>query len=548
MALDEFLPTSFGSSRSRPSTPSATPGLGAATPPTPAQTSSHKAPARVHRDFGKFSQQNRGIAIKMMEKMGYKMGEGLGSRGQGIVNPIEVKARPEKMGLAYKGRSERTAQSIQDEHKRKRAERRAAAGRDGDETGSDSSTSSTSVRPKASSGTKPARRKPKVVFQSVDEVIQRVEARLQGQSVTSEPAAAPALAKPATILDMTGPEVRERDLGSLRSATPRAAGPDIGITGPSVEEDIRLIIDLCLADMSSQDQERRIQQHRLKALAQERTGIEDSLITTETEIDALETMIQATISCEALARQVTQVPPEERQAMFGKLVDAVVDLHDRYASRWRDFDLEGFVTGVLAGPLATVLADWSPLAEPQFLQSALRRIRMAMTTHDYLYPPNTADPASAASSGDGPPAEWRHRLGTLSDHQFPSPGWSADEAQQRLLILDSLRKKDTRMTPYEALMYQSWLPRVRSALVNDWPIDRTGQPTSSPTTVKAANESALQLVETWRPPLIPQYLFHHLVDHAVLPKLANAVDAYVPDRGTGHIHQWLHPWLPLLGK
>lgn len=39
------------------------------------------------------------FAAKMMAKMAYVAGQGLGSSGQGIINPIETKLRPQEAGL-----------------------------------------------------------------------------------------------------------------------------------------------------------------------------------------------------------------------------------------------------------------------------------------------------------------------------------------------------------------------------------------------------------------------------------------------------------------
>ena len=39
------------------------------------------------------------FAQRMMAKMGYKEGEGLGKEGEGMVNPIEVKLRPQGAGV-----------------------------------------------------------------------------------------------------------------------------------------------------------------------------------------------------------------------------------------------------------------------------------------------------------------------------------------------------------------------------------------------------------------------------------------------------------------
>ncbi|KAM6553220.1 hypothetical protein CsatB_013982 [Cannabis sativa] len=49
--------------------------------------------------FGAFEEHTKGFGSKMMAKMGYVEGEGLGKDGQGIAKPIDVVKRPKSLGL-----------------------------------------------------------------------------------------------------------------------------------------------------------------------------------------------------------------------------------------------------------------------------------------------------------------------------------------------------------------------------------------------------------------------------------------------------------------
>lgn len=121
------------------------------------------------QEFGKFEEFTKGIGSKLLMKMGYKPGQGLGANGSGIVEPIDVKLRPQKMGLGHGGFDERT-QAVKKEMDVKMEE-------DEEEFAATS---------KAKSSKRAA-----IVYKTADEVIREQEA--------------------FKIIDMTGREVKEMD-------------------------------------------------------------------------------------------------------------------------------------------------------------------------------------------------------------------------------------------------------------------------------------------------------------------------------------------------
>jgi tuftelin-interacting protein 11 len=96
--VPESFPSAFGAARAQRSfVRSDSPASKPATP----------LPAHERAHFSKLS----GFGAKMMEKMGWQAGMGLGTTGEGIVIPVESKLRPKNMGIAFKGFKEKTEQS-----------------------------------------------------------------------------------------------------------------------------------------------------------------------------------------------------------------------------------------------------------------------------------------------------------------------------------------------------------------------------------------------------------------------------------------------------
>ena len=88
------------------------------------------------------------------------------------------------------------------------------------------------------------------------------------------------------------------------------------------------------------------------------------------------------------------------------------------------------------------------------------------------------------------------------------------------------------MTPYESLIWNAWLPKVRSALNNDWSPEKP--------------QPAVQLYEAWST-LLPPFVRDNFFDQLILPKVHKAVGDWNPRKQHTRLHMIVFPWLPHIG-
>lgn len=96
--------------------------LGAVPPPSAAGPSvpakaAFKLSREEERHFAKISTSSS-VGAKLLARMGWTSGSGLGAKGEGIVTPIESKLRPKGAGLNYGGFGERTKQAKEEDRRR----------------------------------------------------------------------------------------------------------------------------------------------------------------------------------------------------------------------------------------------------------------------------------------------------------------------------------------------------------------------------------------------------------------------------------------------
>ena len=88
------------------------------------------------------------------------------------------------------------------------------------------------------------------------------------------------------------------------------------------------------------------------------------------------------------------------------------------------------------------------------------------------------------------------------------------------------------MTPFDSWLWHAWLPRVRSAINNEWAVEDP--------------QPAIRLYEAWSN-ILPGFIRDNFFDQLVLPKLQKAVADWNPRKSNTSLHGLIFPWLPHVG-
>lgn len=290
------------------------------------------------------SKGGNSFATRMMAKMGYVEGRGLGSSGQGIVNPIEAQARPQGAGLGAV--REKTKQARQEE-------KRAAAHRG--EVLEDSSDEERRIRQKkkearrqearSETGTPVPRTKPQ--FRTAREM----EVDMEGLEV-------PNVLK--SLVDATGKEQR------ILTSTAGLMAPQQFVNQGEGE-------NLKIAQRA---------RHDLEAFADEWKGLTERKNFIEIEESQI---VEGLDDHRARAEQLTELvadvgsleisQADSLEANFDELTSKLETLESKYQDVFDEYRLSETAVAAVHPLFRQMMEEWEPLKDPTFLVSNLRRLQ-----------------------------------------------------------------------------------------------------------------------------------------------------------------------------
>ncbi|RPB23784.1 TFP11-domain-containing protein [Terfezia boudieri ATCC MYA-4762] len=419
------------------------------------------------------------FAARMMAKMGYVPGQGLGTQGQGILAPIEVKLRPQGVGVG----------AIKEKTEQAKAEARRAAELRGEVLSDSDSEKERKTRKAKKKGAAAgaahvSRKKEKPKFKTAEE-IEKSAVGLRVPSVLK------------SIVDMRGPEARVLDptSGLFTKAVPEAKK-----LSPEEEEKLKI------ARMARRD---------LESFAAEWQGLQDKKAYADQEeerltkdVDEQTEQIQRLTALTELVRKLKSVSIDDdgsrlvriEEETFKEMVEQLETLQFQFKDELEVYKLSEIAVAAIVPVFKQCMATWTPISDPFYLTELLRRLRLLLKVK------------------------------------------SREDIEARYNKRGYLERPSKSATAYESLIYNLWLPKVRSAINNQWDVH-------DPSPV-------LTLLEAWGS-LLPPFIYANVLDQLVMPKLKAAISDWNPrlefsssssrkkaSAPTPPPHIWIFPWLP----
>ncbi|KAM7019007.1 tuftelin-interacting protein 11 [Tautogolabrus adspersus] len=501
------------------------------------------------KGIGSWEKHTKGIGQKLLQKMGYQPGKGLGKNAQGIINPIEAKLRKGKGAVGAYG-NERTKQSLQDfpvvdseEEEEKEFQKELGQWRK-DPTGPG------------------GKKKPKYSYRTVDEL------KAKGKLAPRSTAVSAGELAQVKVIDMTGRE--QKVYYSYSQMTNKHSVPDegppsmstqdqrgSGFALPELEHNLQLLIDLTEQDILQSARRLQHEKDVVVSLSHESRALQSRL---DAEQDAIQRM-------EAVLALVERFPSGEMAPGEGPTVQECARIFETlqtdYYEEYKTMGLADLAVAVVQPLLKEKLRSWDPLKDSSYCLEDIGQWRAILESRDLhsSAPDSNMDPyhrllwevwipvMRSCVSG------WQPRIvGPMVDCVevwVPLlPLWILDHMLEQLILPRLQREVDnwnplTDTVPIHSWIHP-WLPLLQSRLEPLYPPIRS-KLSNALQRWHPSDASARLILQPWKDVFTPGAWEAFMVKN-IIPKLALCLEELVinPHQQQMEPFHWVMDWEGML--
>ncbi|KAK0075500.1 hypothetical protein PV325_006813 [Microctonus aethiopoides] len=493
-------------------------------------------PALMNTGVGGWEVHTKGIGAKLLIKMGFEPGKGLGKKLQGISAPVEAHLRRGRGAIGAYG-PEKLAKIKDEDVKEEKA-----------------------FKEKLSHWRKSTinknKKEIKYQYRSVDEVLEDTKSRPNIKSSLGNNS----MSK-VKVIDMTGPQ--QRVLSGYHAIAGGQKRPDDSINDmdkrsltnfslPELQHNLNLIVDMCEQNIIQNDRRTRHLSDRVVALDAEKKNMTKIVSHHEKLIDTLENVLSIV---EKLMMKNDEMTLKETAVAFQKL-------QDQYYEEYKMYELGEMASSFVVPKVKDCLATWNPLIDPKQPISIIKEWKdileaglSTLQTRNML-PYDQLIWNAWMPSMRGAVQEWTCRhpdpLIELIEHWMPLlPAWILDNILD-LLILPKLTLEVEEWNPLTDTVpihtwVHPWLPLMGSRMDTlIYPIIRR-KLGSALGGWHPSDRSARLMLEPWSQVFSKGDMEAFLVKN-ILPKLQIALSEFVINPHQQHLDNWnwVFEWVTLL--